>query len=188
MSDQYPPQNPGADQPTYQAPYPGGEAYPPPPPYQPAYPSQPVYPPPPPPPYQAPYPGGEAYPPPNQPAYPSGGAYPPPPPGYAPQYAPYAPAPGYAPGAMAPASSSSGWATASLVCGILGLCTGIAAIAAVICGHVALSEINKSNNFIQGRGLAIAGLVLGYIEIAAIAAWILFVVVLGFAASVAPPQ
>jgi hypothetical protein len=60
-----------------------------------------------------------------------------------------------------------GLATASLVCGIASfflLC--LAGIPAVICGHKALSKINKSQGQLGGSGLAIAGLVLGYISIA----------------------
>jgi hypothetical protein len=66
----------------------------------------------------------------------------------------------------APAPQTNGLAIASLVCGIVGLCSGIAGIAAVICGHIALSQIKQSNGMQQGRGLAIAGLVTGYIGIA----------------------
>jgi hypothetical protein len=36
-------------------------------------------------------------------------------------------------------------------------------IAAAICGHLALSEIRSSGGFVEGRGFAIAGLVLGYV-------------------------
>ena len=52
----------------------------------------------------------------------------------------------------------SPWAIASLV---LGLCA--TAIFAVITGHVALSQIKRTGQ--RGAGLAIAGLVLGYLEI-----------------------
>jgi hypothetical protein len=51
------------------------------------------------------------------------------------------------------------------VLGLVGLCTGIAGIAAVICGHIGLNEINRAGGRLGGKGLAIAGLVLGYIEI-----------------------
>lgn len=56
----------------------------------------------------------------------------------------------------------------SLVLGILGVCccTIFTAIPAVICGHIALSKIKKSAGALAGNGLAIAGLVLGYIGIA----------------------
>lgn len=66
---------------------------------------------------------------------------------------------------MAPATS--GWAIASLVSSIAGLCTGgLASIAGVICGHIALSEIGAAQGRVEGRSLAIAGLVIGYTVIA----------------------
>jgi hypothetical protein len=56
----------------------------------------------------------------------------------------------------------------SLVLGILSLaCFSIlAAIPGVICGHKALSRIKHSGGLISGQGLAIAGLVTGYLGIA----------------------
>lgn len=59
--------------------------------------------------------------------------------------------------------TTSGLAIASLVCSLL--CIPIN-IAGIICGHLALSEIKKSAGRIGGRGLAIAGLIVGYIQIA----------------------
>ena len=92
---------------------------------------------------------------------------------------PQAPYPGYAgqtyagqpvnygayPGPMAP--STSGWAIASLVSSIAGY-VGFALIGGIlgaIFGHIALNEINKSPQPMEGRGLAMAGLILGYINI-----------------------
>lgn len=62
----------------------------------------------------------------------------------------------------------SGNAVASLVLGILGfLGLGIiTGIPAVICGHVARSQIKKSKNTLRGSGLALAGLIMGYFWIA----------------------
>ncbi|MFM2171390.1 MAG: hypothetical protein RI957_1619, partial [Verrucomicrobiota bacterium] len=40
---------------------------------------------------------------------------------------------------------------------------GIAAIPAVICGHLALKKIRESDVPMAGRGMAIAGLVTGYL-------------------------
>lgn len=62
----------------------------------------------------------------------------------------------------------SGKATASLVCGVIFFMWPLSAIAAVILGHLALSEIKKSAGRLAGQGMAIAGLVLGYIGIAAV--------------------
>jgi type IV pilus assembly protein PilA len=63
---------------------------------------------------------------------------------------------------------TSGKAIASLVCGVIAyvLLPFIAAIPAVILGHIALSDIKKSAGRLKGQGLAIAGLVLGYFGVA----------------------
>ncbi len=51
------------------------------------------------------------------------------------------------------------------MCGILGISfvPFLAAIPAVICGHVARSEINKSGGRLGGGGMAVAGLITGYL-------------------------
>lgn len=56
----------------------------------------------------------------------------------------------------------------SLVLGILGVtCCGIfTAVPAVICGHVSYSKVKKSGGALAGDGMALAGLILGYIGIA----------------------
>jgi uncharacterized protein DUF4190 len=67
----------------------------------------------------------------------------------------------------APAKRNAASAVWSLVLGILSfLCAGIfAAIPAVICGHVARSAIRKSRGELTGEGLALTGLILGYVAI-----------------------
>ncbi len=61
-----------------------------------------------------------------------------------------------------PATKTSGAAIASMVLGILSLfCSILTAIPALICGAVALVNINKSGGRLAGQGQAIAGLVLG---------------------------
>lgn len=57
---------------------------------------------------------------------------------------------------------TSGKAIASLVCGIFTFFLP-ASIAAVILGHLSLSEIRRSAGRLGGRGLATTGLVLGYL-------------------------
>ena len=62
---------------------------------------------------------------------------------------------------------TSGLAITSLVCGVTGLfCLMLPGIPAVICGHMALNQIKNSAEAYEGRGMAIAGLILGYICIA----------------------
>jgi hypothetical protein len=59
-------------------------------------------------------------------------------------------------------------AIASLVVGVAGL-TGIGSVLALIFGYVAKGQIDRSGGAQSGRGLAIAGIVLGYIGIGLIA-------------------
>jgi len=66
-------------------------------------------------------------------------------------------------GAPVPAGErTSGMAIAALVCGISSLVVGITFIPAIILGHLSLGEI-KRNPGMQGRGMAIAGLIFGYL-------------------------
>ena len=62
---------------------------------------------------------------------------------------------------------TSGLAIASLVCGIVSLvtCMVIVGIPAVICGHMAMSQIANSPTPVAGRGMALAGLVCGYLSV-----------------------
>jgi type IV pilus assembly protein PilA len=63
---------------------------------------------------------------------------------------------------------TDGGAIASLVLGIasIALClTFLAGIPAIIVGHISLSRIKKSMGRLKGEGLALAGLILGYISL-----------------------
>ena len=63
----------------------------------------------------------------------------------------------------------SGLALTSLIFGILSIVFcglgGVGTLVAIICGHRALSRINQSGGVMAGRGMALAGLILGYISI-----------------------
>ena len=62
------------------------------------------------------------------------------------------------------AGGSNGKAIASMILGIAGIFTcGLASIVAVILGHVSRGEIKRSGGRQQGSGMALAGLILGYI-------------------------
>ena len=74
---------------------------------------------------------------------------------------------------------TNGMAIASLVFGILGLTVlfGLGSILALVFGYVARGQIKRSNGAEGGRGLAMAGLVLGWIGVAlSILMVVLFVV------------
>ena len=70
---------------------------------------------------------------------------------------------------------NSNKALASLICGVI-LCFAPASIAAVILGHLALSDIKRSAGRISGHGMALAGLVMGYVGVALTAIFALAVV------------
>ena len=64
--------------------------------------------------------------------------------------------------------ANNGLAIASLICGIMGfLCGGIfVAVPAIIMGHIARGQINREPEKFQGGGMALAGLILGYVCLA----------------------
>jgi hypothetical protein len=65
----------------------------------------------------------------------------------------------------------------SLVLSLVGLfcCGFVVGIGGVVCGHLALSKLQREPQ-LQGRGLAIAGLIIGYL---AIVFWLIYVVFFG---------
>ncbi len=97
---------------------------------------------------------------------------PPPAPPPAPVYQPY-----YQPVPYTPPQTTNGLAVASLVAGIFWV-WWLGSVLAVVFGHVALNQIEKSGGRESGRGMAIAGLVLGYMGVA-----VLVVVLLTVAAA-----
>jgi hypothetical protein len=81
---------------------------------------------------------------------------------------------------VAPVATTNGLAIVSLACGIGQFAFGpLATIPAIVCGHVARSQIKRTGE--QGAGLALAGLILGW---AAVLLGIVLLVV-GVAISVA---
>ena len=103
-------------------------------------------------------------PPPPAPDYPHQPAQAAPNPYAAPTATPYGSANPYAP---APQQKTNTLAIVSLVLAF------VVSLGAVICGHIALNQIKKTGE--QGRGLAIAGLVLGYIGLVGGLIWIIAV-------------
>ena len=127
--------------------------------------NQPPTPPPPPPPPAGPPPASS--PPPPAPA-------PPPPP------APAAPAYGQQPGGYGYQSTprTNGLAIASLVLGIaqIFLCI-IGGILALVFGYISRRQIDESGGTQGGRGMAIAGIILGWIGIGLGIAYIVFIII-----------
>ena len=72
--------------------------------------------------------------------------------------------------AYRPGNTTSSLAVVSLVFGILAwlVLPFIGALVAIICGHLARGEIRRApvDHRIEGDGMAVAGLVLGYIQLA----------------------
>jgi hypothetical protein len=98
---------------------------------------------------------------------PSDGPYPPPSGGHG--YLPPG-SYGYQP---PPRRGANGMAVTALIMGIIGLLfCGVTGVLGAIFGHVALAQIKRTSE--EGRGMAIAGLVLSYV---AIAGWLLVYVI-----------
>lgn len=108
----------------------------------------------------------QPYPAPGQPA--SGAPVPPPAPPYAtpPQQQAYQPS-GYPPPAYGyggyPQQKTNTLAVVSMIASIVGfiwILPVIGSIAGVVMGHISLSQIKRTNE--KGRGMALAGLIVGY--------------------------
>jgi hypothetical protein len=74
--------------------------------------------------------------------------------------------------------ATNGMAVAALVCGILGIF-----VLAMIFGYIGRRQIDESHGHYGGRGMATAGIVLGWIGLVLIVLWIVLVVVVLAAAS-----
>jgi len=88
---------------------------------------------------------------------------------------------------LPPTTRTSNLAIISLISGIVSwfLLPFIAAVVAVITGHMAKSEIKKSGGLLTGNGMATAGLILGYIQLGlGLCACIVVVVMLALGMSI----
>jgi hypothetical protein len=79
-----------------------------------------------------------------------------------------------------PVQRDSSAAIVSLIMGILAyfVLPIIGALVAIITGHIGISEINNSNGMVKGKGMATAGLVLGYVQLGILVLFVLFLVLL----------
>ena len=73
-----------------------------------------------------------------------------------------------------PARGTNGFAIASLVCSIVAC--GVGSVLGIVFGHIARRQIRRTGE--GGNGLAIVGMVVGYVGVAALATMILAVAVL----------
>jgi hypothetical protein len=87
---------------------------------------------------------------------------------YQPQ--PYPPAP-YPP--YRPSRPTNGLAIASLVCSIAGFATCVSAPVGAVLGHVARRQIRERGE--EGDGLALAGIIVGWILTGLLVAYLLFI-------------
>jgi hypothetical protein len=80
---------------------------------------------------------------------------------------------------VAPARKTNGMALASLISGVVAWVALplVGGVAAIVCGHIAQKQVRETGE--EGAGLAVAGLVLGYLNLVAS---VLFVCVFGVAA------
>lgn len=125
---------------------------------------------------------GSAYAPPSQPGYGPGGWQDTP---ATPSYAPPAVRPNYAP-PMAPSmqgGQDQTFAVVSLICGVTSfVCFGpLSSIPAVIFGVMARNRVKQDPARFGGAGLAMAGLILGSINLALVALYVVIVVIAALA-------
>ncbi len=77
-------------------------------------------------------------------------------------------------------------AIASLVVGALSVLVPPGAIVAIVLGHMSLAKIRQSRGQLQGEGLAIAGLVLGYVVLIPMLLIVVFIVLVLWGIATAP--
>ena len=66
---------------------------------------------------------------------------------------------------------NSGLAIVALVTALCGV-----SLLGVIFGHVSLSQIKNSNGQLLGRGMALAGLIVGYVGMAIYLLWVIIII------------
>jgi hypothetical protein len=105
------------------------------------------------------------------PTGPHGYGPPPAAPGWGYGYPPAYPAYGYT-----AVPKTNGLAVASFVCSLFFWVYGIGAVLAVVFGFVARSQIKRSGGMQKGKGLALAGIVIGFVSLIAIGVVVAIVV------------
>ncbi|MGH3666389.1 MAG: DUF4190 domain-containing protein, partial [Egibacteraceae bacterium] len=73
---------------------------------------------------------------------------------------------GYGYGTPYQPAQTNGMAIAALICGVATFACGITFLPALILGYIAKGQIDRSGGQQQGRGMAVAGIVIGWIGVA----------------------
>jgi uncharacterized membrane protein YdbT with pleckstrin-like domain len=85
------------------------------------------------------------------------------------------------PAAPVQRATTSGLAVAALVTGLFFWCFLVPGIVGIVLGFIALEQIADAQGRVKGRGMAIAGIVLGYVGIgivgALVLAWVISILV-----------
>jgi hypothetical protein len=71
------------------------------------------------------------------------------------------------PGASGMPVKTDGLAVASLVCSLVGILVGLAAILGIVFGFIARSRIRTSQGTTKGAGMALAGIIIGFVALVA---------------------
>jgi hypothetical protein len=129
----------------------------------------------PPPPSPPPMAGGQTPPPPGPPPMAQGAAP------AAPGEVPGMPPPGYPP--VRTVLPTDGMAVASFVAAIISwvFCPVIAAVLAIIFGFISRSNIKQSNGTLGGDGFALAGLVIGFINLGLVLLAVIIIIIIALA-------
>ncbi|HWT15651.1 MAG TPA: DUF4190 domain-containing protein [Patescibacteria group bacterium] len=74
---------------------------------------------------------------------------------------------------------TSTYATLSLIFGLVAwlMAPLLGAIVAIVCGHLARSEIRRANGALDGDGMALAGLILGYLQLVLVVVLVIVVAI-----------
>ena len=107
-------------------------------------------------------------------------AYTPPAPGT------YYPQGGGVPGVVQPPKPTSQLAIASLICGVGSFMCCITFIPAIICGHMALNEIKRSEGRLDGKVPALIGTILGYVGLGVLVVYVVIIAIVGVSAAMHP--
>jgi Domain of unknown function (DUF4190) len=120
--------------------------------------------------------------PPDEPQQPAQPPAPPPSPPPQPQPPPTPPAGGGAAYQPPQTAQTNGLAIASLVSSIAGFFCGVGYIVGIVLGFIAMNQIDRSGGTQQGRGLALAGVIIGFVCIG-IGLLVLIIVIIASAAA-----